>query len=169
MTIFRYIYMITAAVGLTRGRSIVKPRRLSTSGTVNGVLGRLRGQSRVGGPGLMSSTTGVKATLTTALAGANNDLKFTDRLAGPAGNNKRVRIVVAGVSTPLTITRSGDDFTINSATDGASAASSTANAIISKWRTLPDVNSRMDIALAPANDGTGIVAALGFTNLATGT
>lgn len=118
---------------------------------------------------LRAADVGARATLTTALTGTNNDFLFKARYDGTQGNAIRVRIVVAGVSTPLSITVSAKDITINSATTAGSAASSTAAQVIALFNTTPAACALAYAELAPGNDGTGVVAALAFTNLAGGT
>lgn len=112
---------------------------------------------------------GNRATLTTALAGANNDLTFLARTPGTGGNSIRVRIVVAGASTPLSVSVSGSDITINSATDGSSAATSTAAQVIDAVNRSAAASTLVWAQNAPQSDGSGVVAALGFTNLASAT
>lgn len=103
------------------------------------------------------------------MTGTNNDLLFKARYDGTAGNSLRVRIVVAGANTPLSVSQSGNDLTINSATSGASAATSTAAQVRDAVNGINPNDAKMRAELAPGNDGTGIVTALGFTNLAGGT
>jgi hypothetical protein len=57
------------------------------------------------------------ATLTTALAGANNDLVFTARRAGPRGNSIGVTYNVAGLNTGLTVPSNAKAFTVSKDTD----------------------------------------------------
>jgi hypothetical protein len=108
---------------------------------------------------------GNRATLTTSLAGSNNDLTLIARAPGTAANSIRLRIVVAGVSTPLSVSVSGNDITVNSATNGASAATSTANDVVRALLASTAATALVWSQVAPANDGTGVVAALAFTNL----
>lgn len=112
---------------------------------------------------------GSRASLTTAMAGTNNDIVFRANYPGTAGNSLRVRIVVAGASTPLSVSISGNDVTINSATSGASAATSTARQVIDAVNGNKDISAVLGAELAAANDGTGVVAAFAFTNLTGGT
>lgn len=109
-----------------------------------------------------------KATLTTALAGSNNDLKFTAKTGGPAGNSIRVAYVVAGNSTPLTISVAGFDITVNVATDGGGAATSTATLVKGALESNGDAARLISVENAPSNDGSGVVAALAFTALSGG-
>lgn len=111
----------------------------------------------------------VKAALTTALTGTNNDLIFTAKMAGPVGNNIRVRYVVSGLNTPLSVSVSVNDITVNVATDGAGAATSTANSILAAVNADATAKTLVTASLAAANDGTGVVTALAFTNLTGGT
>lgn len=111
---------------------------------------------------------GVRASLTTALAGTNNDLVWRALHAGAAGNNIRIRYVVAGVSTPLSVSVSGNDITVNVATNGASAATSTAAQVRAAVEGHATAGKMVFAQNAGADDGTGVVAALAFTNLAGG-
>lgn len=109
------------------------------------------------------------ASLTTALAGANNDLVWTANVGGTAGNNIRVRYVVAGANTPLTVSVAGSDITVNVATDAGSLATSTATAIKNAVAASSAAGQLVTGTNAAGNDGTGVVAALAFTNLTGGT
>lgn len=113
----------------------------------------------------------VTASLTTALAGANNDLTYTAKAAAPnyvAGNSVRVAYVVAGVSTPLTVAVSGNDITVNVATNGASAATSTAAQVMAAVNASVPASALVTAANATGNDGTGVVTAMAFTSLTGG-
>jgi len=109
------------------------------------------------------------ATLTTAHAGTNNDLKFTAKPAGTVGNGYRVAFVVAGASTPLSIGLSGNDLTVNVQTNGSSVAISTAQQVMDAIKANAPASAKFEVALAPGNDGTGVVAAQALTNLSGGT
>jgi len=86
-----------------------------------------------------------------------------------ASNNIRIRYVVAGASTPLTVSVSSNDITVNVATNGSSAATSTAAQVAAAvLASTPAMALLGSVDNAPGNDGTGVVAALGFTNLAGG-
>lgn len=113
--------------------------------------------------------TAVAASLTTAHAGANNDLKFTAKPEGTVGNARRVAFVVAGASTPLTIGVSGNDITVNVATSAGSAATSTAAEVRAAVMASAPAMALLDkVELASGNDGTGVVAAQALTNLTGG-
>jgi len=112
----------------------------------------------------------VQATVTTALAGANNDLIFTSRWNA----GKAVSIVyldpgainypgqvdafdVAGVALIVVLLRRA-----------AGAIAMTAAEIITAIRANPLADSLVDVQNAAANDGTGAVIALALTALAGG-
>lgn len=112
--------------------------------------------------------TSVKAVLTTALAGANNDMTFTADTAGAGGNAITVAYVVAGLSTSLSVAVVGTAITVNVATDGAGAATSTAAQVKTAIEASGPAAALVDVANAGGNDGTGVVAALAATPLAGG-
>jgi len=105
------------------------------------------------------------AFLTTALAGANNDLRFIARDPGVGGLDITVTIAVAGNNTALSIGVVGDAITINSATNSGGTATSTASEVLAALIASPAALALVIPSLAPANDGTGAVVALGATNL----
>ncbi len=114
-------------------------------------------------------TTGLgnRATLTTAVAGANNDITLIARAPGTAGNSIRFRIVVAGASTPASVAVSGNDITFNSATSAGSAATSTSREMVSALLASDAVKALVWPQLKqPGDDGTGTVGALAYTSLA---
>ena len=119
---------------------------------------------------------GTKATLTTAMAGTNNDITLTAVQPGADGNSITFSIVNAGASKPLSV-----DFqrplngpvraiVVTAATNGSSVITSTAAQVIAA---INDATGRaqnhVQAANAPANDGTGVVTALTSTPLAGGT
>jgi hypothetical protein len=108
------------------------------------------------------------AALTTALSGANNDLVFTAVTAGPEGNSIRIKYVVAGTGTPLSVEVAALDITVNVATDGGGAATSTATQVAAAIAAHPVASQLVTTANAAANNGSGVVAALSFTNLTGG-
>jgi hypothetical protein len=109
-----------------------------------------------------------KATLTTALTGADNDLTFTARAAGPGGNSITVGYVVSGVNTPLGVTVSGFAITVNVATDGAGTATSTASQVLAAIQGNQDAVALVTAALATGNSGAGVVTAMAATALSGG-
>ena len=111
---------------------------------------------------------GVAAALTTALAGANNDLTYTADTPGTVGNDIRIRYLVAGNNTPLSVAVAGNDITVNVATSAGGAATSTAAQVRDAINAHAGASALVTAANAAANDGTGVVAALAYTNLAGG-
>jgi len=123
---------------------------------------RISGSHAVGG-------NTVAASLTTAIAGTNNDLVYTARQRGTGGNSIRVRYVVSGTNTPLSVSVSGgNDVTVNSATDGGGAATSTASQVATAVLASQASNFLVSVSNAAGNDGTGVIAAMGFTSLTLG-
>lgn len=110
----------------------------------------------------------VKATLTTALAGANNDLTFTAFDAGPGGNDITVTYVVSGTNTALSVAVNGKAIVVTVATNGGGTATSTAAQVKAKIEANSDAARLVTIENTAANDGTGVVVALGSTPLAGG-
>ena len=110
----------------------------------------------------------VAGSLTTALAGSNNDLVFTGTQGNASDNDVSITYVVAGNSTPLSVTTSGKDITVNVATNGGGTATSTAAQVTTAIRANLVANSLVTIANAASNDGTGVVTALAKTNLTSG-
>lgn len=139
------------------GRLSLKYRR----GTARGFSARL--QKAWGGRVFYGI--GNRATLTTALAGANNDLYFFAKAPGTGGNSIRFRIVVAGNNTAQSVVVSGNDITLNAATDGGGVATSTAAQVVDAIRRDQTARTLVHAQLAPLNDGTGAVVALAYTNL----
>lgn len=135
---------------------------------------RDRPASRLGGARSTGHVTGFAfgfreaASVTTSMAGTNNDLTLTAKSDGTGGNSIRFRIVVSGASTALSVSVSGNDITVNSATNAGSAATSTAAQVRDAINGNGPASALVTAALASGNDGTGVVAALGFTNLSGG-
>jgi hypothetical protein len=108
------------------------------------------------------------ATLITALAGNNNDLKFSSRTEGPAGNLITVAYVNAGASQTLAVTVTGNAISVRLATNGSSVITSTAAQIRTAIQAQSQANGLVAVALAPNNNGQGIVTALAATALTGG-
>lgn len=111
---------------------------------------------------------GAQSVLTTAMAGANNDILFTSKVVGVIGDTTRVRIVVSGNNTPLSVVVASADITINAATNGGGVATSTANDVIAAIAASAPASALVTAKKAAGNDGTGVVAAFAYTNLASG-
>jgi hypothetical protein len=108
------------------------------------------------------------ASLVTALAGTNNDLEYRSRYKGTAANAITVAYVVAGASTPLTVSVTGNAITVNVATNGSSAATSTAAQVAAAVAASTPANALVTVANATGNDGTGVVTAMTATALTGG-
>jgi hypothetical protein len=111
------------------------------------------------------------ASLSTNLTGTNNDLTFTSKAAGAGhatGNSTTIAYVVAGASTPLTVDVTDTDIVVNVATNGGSAATSTAAQVKAAIEADTDAAALVTVANKTGNDGTGVVTALAETPLAGG-
>lgn len=102
----------------------------------------------------------------TALTGANNDLAFIARATGttptvrityvdPAANNAALGVVVAS-----------QDITVNLATGSGGAITSTAAQVKAAIEDSTAASALVVVALAPSNDGTGVVTAMSQQTLA---
>lgn len=101
-------------------------------------------------------------------AGTDNDLTYTAVTAGAAGNAIRVRYVVAGISTALSVSVSGTDITVNVATDGSGVATSTAAAVASAVAGSGPASALVTVTNLAGNDGSGVVAAIDWMRLRSG-
>lgn len=110
-----------------------------------------------------------QASLTTTLVTVNSNLKFTAKALGTGGNSITVRYVVSGNNTPLSVSVSTNDITVNVATGAGGAATSTASQVLSAVNASAPAFALVVASLAPGNDGTGIVAAFPATALTAGT
>ncbi len=127
------------------------------------------GAGIVNGFGYTNLTDGSpKASLTSPSQAANGSLVFTANAQGSNANSIRVRYVVAGANTPLTIAVAGNDITVNVATSAGSAATSTASQILTALNADASASALILTSLAPSNDGTGVAVAFGYTNLTGG-
>jgi VCBS repeat-containing protein len=121
----------------------------------------------VGGPWAQSAKAAAAA-LTTALAGANNDLTFTAKTTDATGNSTTVAYVVAGNDTALSVGVVGSAITVNVATDSGGAATSTATQVRTAVNASTPASALVTASLAAGNDGSGVVDALAATPLAGG-
>lgn len=109
------------------------------------------------------------ATLTTSLAGANNDLVFRARDAGGKGNGISIAYINPGTpSAALSVTVAGSAITVNLATNGASAITSTASEVAAAIAAVWNADKLVTITNSGADTGAGVVTALAATNLAGG-
>lgn len=138
----------------------LKIRRMGARG-INSRLARLLGSRTFRG-------IGNRATRTTALAGANNDITLIADYPGTAGNSITLTIAVAGNNTPLSVAVAGNAITVNAATNGSAASISTARQVVDAINFHPAARSLVWAQVADGNDGTGVVVAQGATALTGG-
>lgn len=113
-----------------------------------------------------TSADAVAASLETNLTGTNNDLRFVAKNKGTDGNDITIDYVDgAGNNIPLTVDVTGDNITVNLATDGSSAPTSTANDIKAAIEADVDANALVTVTLKTGNDGTGVATAMAATDL----
>jgi len=97
--------------------------------------------------------------------GANANLNFIAKVAGANPPAITIAFVVAGTNTPLTVVVASNAITINVATNGAGAATSTASQVLAAVQASVAATALVGAELQAGNDGTGVVAALGATGL----
>lgn len=112
--------------------------------------------------------TPTQATLTTSLAGSNNDLVFTAKEGGQWGNSIQVEYLNPGGTNALAISVLGYVISVSLATSGGSITS-TASEVKTALDADTSVRKLITTALAGSNDGTGVVTALTATALSGGT
>ena len=111
-----------------------------------------------------SATPAVRAFRT--MGSGASGLTLYSSLAGVAGNSKTCSIVVAGVSTALSVVVSSTVVTINSATSAGSTATSTVNQILAAL--YADATFLANWEGRPVTDGSGVIAAATSASLAGG-
>jgi hypothetical protein len=110
-----------------------------------------------------------KATLSTDLAGDNNDLKFTAKLKGHFGNTIKIAYVdPAAADAQIGVSVSGTTITVSLATDANKAITSTAANVKAAIEAVPAAAALVTVANVAANSGAGVVAAMAATALANG-
>lgn len=97
----------------------------------------------------------------------NSQLLVVAKIAGTIGNQYSVRILVAGLNTALSVSFANNILTINSATDGAGAATSKVNDIIAKMYATPEAAAIFD-ATGGSGNGTGVIVTASVGNLSAG-
>ena len=103
------------------------------------------------------NTTGPnKASFQTYFNPANSNLVFTADAAGTAGNNIRIRYVVAGNNTPLSVSVASNDITVNLATNASGVPTSTAAQIKTALDGSGAASALIDTAHAAGSDGSGV-------------
>ncbi len=113
----------------------------------------------------------VAASLDTGVVGSNNAVHWTARTPGAGGNSVTVTIVDPGGTTAalsVDVAENGLDITVSLAR-ASSAITTTAQQLMDAIEANGDANSLVAVANKSTSNGTGIVAAVAKTNLATGT
>lgn len=103
-----------------------------------------------------------------ALAGADNDMLFIARASG-ASDLTIALVDPSANDASLSVSRSGSppwDIVVSLATDDQGAITSTAQEVVDAINSDQDSAPYMHAALAPGNDGTGVVTALAEQALA---
>jgi hypothetical protein len=108
------------------------------------------------------------ASLTTA-GPANSNILYTARGAGSIGNQLQIAYVRAGNNTPLSVSVAGRTITVNLATNGTGASTSTGAQIAAAVTAHATAGPLVTAILAPGNDGTGIATEFAATFLLGGT
>jgi len=110
-----------------------------------------------------------KATLTTALTGNNNDLKYTSKLNGALGNAITVEYVDPdGVNAELAVSVDGTAITVSLATGAAKAITTTASDIATAIAAHAEANALVAVANAGSDTGVGTVTEMAATALTGG-
>ncbi len=111
----------------------------------------------------LKDRTTVAATLTTGTQ-ERDQITWTARAPGTAGNAITVTLVASGTSTPLSVEVAGQSITVHLATDGGGQPMSTAAAVVAAVTAHAGAS-----AIASASSiNTGVVEAVAATNLAGG-
>ncbi|MBP9897468.1 MAG: hypothetical protein KBF28_03790 [Gemmatimonadales bacterium] len=109
------------------------------------------------------------AVLSTNLAGANNDLDITAVTAGADGNDITVAYIDPGANNAaLSVSVTGTAITVNLATGGGGAITSTAADVDAAIDALPAAAALVTPANKAANDGSGVVIAMAAAPLVGG-
>ncbi len=98
----------------------------------------------------------------------NNDLTYTAKTAGTAGNSITITYSVSGNSTPLTVSVASTAITVNVATNSSGAATSTASQVMAAITASTPAAALVTVTLPSNSNGSGIIKALSATNLAGG-
>lgn len=91
------------------------------------------------------------------MGSGNSGLTVSWDTPGTAGNGKTAAVLVAGNNTPLSVVVSTTDVTINSATNGSAAATSTVLEVMAAL--YANATFRANWRARPVGDGTGVIAA----------
>jgi len=111
----------------------------------------------------------VVAALSTALAGADNDLVWTSKAYGADGNAYSVEYVdPEDVDQVLAITLAGTVVTVSLATEGAGVITTTGDEIKTEVGNVTEVDDLFTVTDKAANDGSGVVTAMAAAPLTGG-
>jgi hypothetical protein len=111
---------------------------------------------------------GARAALTTSMTGTNNDVTLTSRRYGVYGNSTTITLVNPGSGTvALSVAVSGQAITVTLGY-ATGAITTTGSLLIAAIAASTAAADLVNSALAPANDGTGLVTALSSTPLTGG-
>ena len=105
----------------------------------------------------------VKAQVTIAGVDSNGGVTYTAVAAGSAGNSIQVRHVVSGTNTPLSVSVSGLQITVNVATDGGGVATSTAASVVAAITGSGPASAL--VTAAATGTGGSVVGAASYTSL----
>ena len=147
------------------GRISLKERRL------RGLGWNARDISFIGLPRTMlRAPTGVQLSAASLTIGTTNAavMYATPAWRGAPGNSTRVAHVTAGANTPLSVTVSGRDITVNLATNGSSVATSTAAQVAAAVNASTAV-SNLDVVASLPGTGASTAVAAAMANLTGGT
>lgn len=134
-----------------------------TYGTQAGVIAYVRHLANAAG----AFSDGTASTLTTALAGASNDLLYTAHQVAIDGDAITVAYVNPGIAATLSVSVVGVTITVNLAHSGA-AITSTAALVATAIAAYPAAAILVSVSNAPGSDGTGLVTAMSATHLSGG-
>lgn len=116
---------------------------------------------------LAAPVNAVASSLTTAMAGANNDLVFTAKTKGVSGDEITITLVNPGEETATeSVEVTGTDIVVT--LRSVSATLSTAAQVKAAIEADDDANALVTVAFAGADTGAGNVIALAETPLASG-
>jgi hypothetical protein len=101
------------------------------------------------------------------MTGTNNDITLTSRRYGTYGNSTTLTLVNPGTTTALSVAVSGQAITVTLGY-ASSAITTTGSLLIAAIAASTAAADLVNSALAPSNDGTGLVTALASTPLTGG-
>lgn len=106
-----------------------------------------------------------QAYLTTSFGSPNANFTVMAKQVGTNGTNIRLRIVVAGNNTVQSVSVSGNDITLNAATDASGNPTTTGSAAVTAINGNGPAAALVTAALAPGSSGATAVSTLDWTNL----